>query len=111
VDGKGQFYLSFLQVSKFATILLFLLLCLVVLITSSAVDGQAAELGSVLILNADCSNSECTVGSYGAGFIVKVEQDKNTAYVLTALHVVSGADKLFVLYDPSYFPRDYVADL
>ncbi len=90
---------------------LWLFLSLSVFVAVGPLAVSARESGSVLVLNSDCADSVCTVGSYGAGFVVKIDESKSTVYVLTALHVINGAEKIFVLYDPSFFPLDYISDL
>ena len=83
------------------------------LVLVSAVPGGllASESGSVLILGSDCSDRICTVDSYSSGFIVKIDEARNAAYVLTARGVVRGSDRLYVLYDPLTYPFDLVFDL
>jgi hypothetical protein len=71
----------------------------------------ASHAGSVLVLGADCADGFCTVSDYGSGFIVKIDENRNAAYVLTARHVVRGSDRIYVLYDRMSFPYDYVHDL
>ncbi len=82
------------------------LLLLVALGMAIPPSAYASERGAVLILGADCVGDTCVVGTYGSGAIVKLDEHKNTAYVLTARHVARAADDLYVLYDPISLPSD-----
>jgi len=67
--------------------------------------------GSVLVLGADPYVSAYVTNVHGSGFIVKIDEERNAAYVLTAHHLVENSDRIYVLYDRMSFPFEYVYDL
>ncbi len=73
--------------------------------------SPASERGVILVLAANSTDTTCIVSSYGAGFVVGVEPGRDAAYAVTARHVVHGFNRVFVLYDPTAFPFDYIKEL
>jgi hypothetical protein len=89
----------------------FLFVCIIFLMTMVTAPCEATEPGAVIVLGASDWMGTYEASEYGSGFIAKYSEKLNTAYVVTAKHVINGSDRIYVLYNPIDFPASYHHEL